>query len=139
MDGGKGKALFTSTKDWMESSSESEGEDVNYALVASFEETQTTNDSSTPKVQESIYNFDIDDMYKFESFLRSLYVSFKTQTLENTRLRSEIDECKKRNDFLESELVVCNELKNDFKIAKNSESMFRLKYHKMEKELVVEK
>ena len=113
MDGGKGKALFTSTKDWMESSSESEGEDVNYALVASFEETQTTNDSSTPKVQESIYNFDIDDTYKLKSFLRSLHVSFKTQTLENTRLRSEIDESKKRNNFLESELVVMNELKND--------------------------
>ena len=82
MDGGKGKALFTSTKDWMESSSKSEGEDVNYALVASFEKTQTTKDSFTPKVQESIYNFDIDDIYKLKSFLRSLHVSFKTQTLE---------------------------------------------------------
>ena len=51
MDGGKGKALFTSSKDWMESSSESEAEDVNYALVASFEETQTINNSSTAKVR----------------------------------------------------------------------------------------
>ena len=50
MDGGKGKSLFTSTKYWMESSSESEGDDVNYALGASFEQTQTTDDSSTPKV-----------------------------------------------------------------------------------------
>ncbi|XP_017216873.1 uncharacterized protein LOC108194442 [Daucus carota subsp. sativus] len=48
-DGSKGKALLTSTKDWMESSSESEGEEVNYALVASFEETKFTNDSSTDK------------------------------------------------------------------------------------------
>ena len=82
IDGGKGKALFTSTKDWMESSSELEGEDVDYALVASFEQTQTTDYSSAPKVQEPIYNFDIDDTYKLKSFLRSLHVSFKTQTLE---------------------------------------------------------
>lgn len=110
MNGGKGKALFTSSEDWMDPSSESEGEDVNYALVASFEETQTTDDCSTPKVQETIYKFDIDDIYKLKSFLISLHVSFKTHTLENTRLRSEIDECKKRNNFLESELVVMNEL-----------------------------
>ena len=31
-----------------------EEEEVNYALVASFEETQTTDDSSTDKVQEPI-------------------------------------------------------------------------------------
>ena len=90
-------------------------------------------------VQEPIYNFDIDHMYKLKYFLRLLHVSFKTQTLENTRLRSEINECKKRNNFLESELVVLNELKNDCKIAKNSESMFKLKYEQMEKELDVEK
>ena len=107
--------------------------------MASFEETQSTDDSSTFKVQEPIYNFDINDIYRLKSFLRSLHVSFKTQTLENTRLRSEINECKKRNNFLESELVVLNELKNDCKIAKNSESMFKLKYEQMEKELDVEK
>ena len=39
MNGGKGKALFTSSEDLMDPSSESEGEDVNYALVASFKET----------------------------------------------------------------------------------------------------
>ena len=66
----------------MESSSESEEEEVNYALVASFEETQSRNDSSTDKVQEPIYNFDIDDTYRLKSFLKSsLHVSFKTQTL----------------------------------------------------------
>ena len=67
-----------------------------------------------------------------------MHVSFKTQTLENTRLRSEIDECKMRN-FLESELVVMNELKNDCKVTKNSESMFRLKYDQLEKEPADEK
>ena len=65
-----------------------EEEEVNYALVASFEETQTTDDSSTDKVQEPIYNFDIDDTYRLKSFLKSLHLSFKTKTLENTRLRS---------------------------------------------------
>ena len=32
-----------------------------------------------------------------------------------------------------------NELKNDSKVAKNLESMFRLKYKQLEKELAVEK
>ena len=81
---------------------------MNYVLVASFEENQTTDESSTDKTQEPIYNFDIDNTYRLKSFLKSLHLSFKTQTLENTRLRSEIEECKKRNDFLEGELVMMN-------------------------------
>ncbi|XP_017227897.1 spindle pole body component 110-like [Daucus carota subsp. sativus] len=94
-DGGKGKALFTSTKDWMKSSSESEEEEVNYALVVSFEETQTTDDPSVDKVQQPVYNFKIDDTYTLKSFLKSLHLSFKTQKLENTRLRSEIENAKR--------------------------------------------
>ena len=68
-----------------------------------------------------------------------MHVRSKTQILENTRLGSEIDEYKRRNNFLESDLVVLNDLKNDCKIAKNLESMFRLKYEQQEKKIAVEK
>ena len=65
----------------MESSSETE-EEVNHALVASFEQTESTNNSLDDEVQEPIYNFDTDDTYRFKSFLKSLHLSFKTRTLE---------------------------------------------------------
>ena len=138
-DGGKGKAFFTSTKDWMESSSETEEEEVNYALVASFEQVKSTDNSPVGEVQEPIYNFDIDDTYRLKSFLKSLHLTFKDQTFENTRLRIEIKECNKCNDFLEDELVMMNRVKEECKNAKESELIFTLKYDQMEKELAIEK
>ena len=98
----------------MELSSETEEEEeVNYALVASFEQTESTDNSLADEVQEPIYNFDIDDTYRLKSFLKSSYLSFKMQTLENTRLKSEIEEYKKRNNFLEEELVMMNKVKDE--------------------------
>ncbi|KAK1394102.1 hypothetical protein POM88_013158 [Heracleum sosnowskyi] len=53
----KTKALITSSKDWMDSSSESDTEVVNYALMAN------TNDTAIPddKVLNTVFDFDTDN------------------------------------------------------------------------------
>lgn len=59
-DKGKSKTLITSSKDWMDSS-DSDKEEVNYGLIASFEE------SAAPdvKVSTTIFNSYADNMSEF--------------------------------------------------------------------------
>ena len=47
----------------------------------------------------------------------SLHVSFKSQTLDNIRHENEISDIKKRNDYVESELVFMLEIKKEKDIA----------------------
>ena len=116
-DKGKSKALISSNQDWMKST-ESEDEEVNYAPMANAEGEVTPTESTTNKVHSKIFDIDTDNISELKSFLMSLHVSFKSltlennrlkteiQTLENTRLKTETLNIKKKNDHVESELVL---------------------------------
>ncbi|KAK1394762.1 hypothetical protein POM88_013818 [Heracleum sosnowskyi] len=95
----KTKALITSSKDWMDSSSESETEVVNYALMANTDDTAIPDD----KVLNTVFDFDTDNASELRRFLKSLHISFRSQTAENTRILSEMSELRKRNEHLEAE------------------------------------
>ena len=95
-----GKALITGNTDWMDS--DSDEEEVRYALMANADEPIA---STSEKVHTTNYNCDLNSVSELRSFLNSLHTSFRSQTLENTRLINEVSELRKRNDHLESELI----------------------------------
>ena len=45
--------------------------------------------STSEKVHTPNYNCDLNSVYELRSFLNSLHTSFRSQTLENTRLINE--------------------------------------------------
>ncbi|KAK1369394.1 hypothetical protein POM88_035486 [Heracleum sosnowskyi] len=95
----KTKALITSSNDWMDSSSESDTEVVNYALMANTDDTAIPDD----KVLNIVFDFDTDNASELRHFLKSLHISFRSQTAENTRILSKMSELRKRNVHLEAE------------------------------------
>ncbi|KAK1394100.1 hypothetical protein POM88_013156 [Heracleum sosnowskyi] len=95
----KTKALITSSKDWMDSSSESDTKVVNYALMANTDDTTIPDD----KVLNTVFDFDTDNASELRRFLKSLHISFRSQTAENSRILSEMSELRKRNEHLEAE------------------------------------
>ena len=113
-----GKALITGNTDWMDS--DSEEEEVRYALMANADEPTT---STSEKVHTPNYNCDLNSVSELRSFLNSLHTSFRSQTLENTRLINEVSELRKRNDHLESELIFLLEIKKDCEKAKHNEQI----------------
>ena len=114
----QGKALITGNKDWMDS--DSEDEEVSYALMANAYETKA---ATSNKVHSTIYNCDLNSVSEFRCFLNSLNTSFRSQSLENSRLISEVNELKKRNDYLEIELVLLLEIKKECAKAKHNEQL----------------
>ena len=113
-----GKALITGIKDWMDS--DSEDEEVRYALMANADEPIA---STSEKVHTTNYNCDLNSVSELRSFLNSLHTSFRSQTLENTRLINEASELRKRNDHLESELIFLLEIKKECEKAKHNEQI----------------
>ena len=87
----QGKALITGNKDWMDS--DSEDEEISYALMANADESKTT---ATDKVHTTVYNCDLNSVSELRCFLNSLNTSFRSQSLENSRLTDEVNELKKR-------------------------------------------
>ena len=82
---GSGKAFISSSKKWLvESDSD---EEQSYALMAEFEDASPT----VEKVPQNTYSFDTDNMYDLKSFLKSMHINFKSQSLENAKLINEID------------------------------------------------
>ena len=112
------KALITGNKNWMDS--DSEEEEVRYALMANADEPIA---STSEKVHTTNYNCDLNSVSELRSFLNSLHTSFRSQTLENTRLINEVSELRKRNDHLESELIFLIEIKKDCEKAKHNEQI----------------
>ena len=99
------KALITQGKDWADTSDSDE--DINYALMATVDNEA---ESSRAKVPHTTQAFNTDDISELRVFLKSMHVSYRDQTLENERIKSENLDLKKRNDFLESELVTMLEI-----------------------------
>ena len=109
------KALITGNKDRMDS--DSEDEEVSYALMANTDESNTT----TPdKVHSTVYDCDLNSVSELRCFLNILNTSFRSQSLENSRLTSEINDLKKRNDHLEAELVFMIETQKECDRAKHN-------------------
>ena len=130
----QGKALITGNKDWMDS--DSEDEEVSYALMANTDESNTT----TPdKVHSTVYNCDLNSVSELRCFLNSLNTSFRSQSLENSRLTSEINDLKKRNDHLEAELVFMIETQEECEKAKHNEQLMIQKCNYLQGQLEKER
>ena len=81
----KGQAFFTKKGSWADSSDSEE--EVNYALMAN---TDNNSEVVESKVPHSTFAFDTEDITELRLFLKNLHVSYRDQTLENERLKSEI-------------------------------------------------
>ena len=114
----QGKALITWNKDWMDS--DSEDEEVCYALMASTDEAKAANPD---KVHTTNYNCDLNSVSEMKCFLNSLHTSFRSQSLKNYRLISEANELKKKNDHLEAELIFLLEIQKECDKAKHNEKL----------------
>ncbi|KAK1355750.1 hypothetical protein POM88_049006 [Heracleum sosnowskyi] len=98
----KGKsetALISKGKDWADTSDSDDG--VNYALMATVKD---ETESSENKVPLTTYAYDTDNISELRVYLKSVHVSYRDQTLENERIKSENLSLKDRNKFLEGEL-----------------------------------
>lgn len=115
-----GKALMASNQDWMDLSDSEE--EVNYALMDNAEESLSTESEKAPEV---FYDFDTNDISKLKPFLRSLHLSFKTQSVVNTRLLNENTELRKRNDHLEAELLFMIETQKECDKAKHMQEVLK--------------
>ena len=114
----QGKALITGNKYWMDSNSEDE--EVSYALMANADEPKA---STSDKVHTKNYNCDLNSVSEMRCFLNSLHTSFRSQSLENSRLISEANELRKRNDHLEAELIFLLEIQKECDKAKHNEQL----------------
>ena len=75
------------------------------------------------KVPQNSYSFDTDNMYELKSFLKSLHINFKSQSLENARLINEMTDLEKSNKFLESELVCLKKVQEECEKSKHIQSL----------------
>ncbi|KAK1374041.1 hypothetical protein POM88_030234 [Heracleum sosnowskyi] len=127
----KTKALITSSKDRMDSSSESDTEVVNYALMTNTDDTAIPDD----KVLNTVFDFDTDNASELRRFLKSLHISFRSQTAENTRILSEMSELRKRNEHLEAKFSLMQKVQIECDNAKHMYLEMKLKCTALEKEL----
>ncbi|KAL8090645.1 hypothetical protein AgCh_039905 [Apium graveolens] len=104
----KGKALATKQKNWTDTS-DSESEE-NYALMANAD---SSSDAAELKVPQTTYAFHTDDINELRRYLKTMFISYRDQTLICERLTSENLACKKRNDYLEKELVMFHQTQKD--------------------------
>ena len=58
---------------------------------------------------------------KLRIYLKNLHVSYRDQTLENERIKSEISSLRERNKFLEGELVKMQQVQKEKNDALDSE------------------
>ncbi|XP_063948055.1 uncharacterized protein LOC135152154 [Daucus carota subsp. sativus] len=104
----KGQAFITKKGNWADSSDTEE--EVNYALMAN---TDNSSETVETKLPHSTLAFNTEDITELRLFLKSLHISFRDQTLENERLKFEVLDVKKRNDYLDKELVQMLEVQKE--------------------------
>ncbi|KAL8134682.1 hypothetical protein AgCh_009637 [Apium graveolens] len=111
--GDRGKALVTKQKSWTDTS-DSESEE-NYALMANAdkESAESSSEAAETKVPPTTYAFHTDDINELRRYLKTMFISYRDQTLTCERLTSENFAFKKRNDFLEKELVMFHQTQKD--------------------------
>ncbi|KAL8093077.1 hypothetical protein AgCh_035094 [Apium graveolens] len=109
----KGKALVTKKKS-LTDTSDSESEE-NYALMANADKAsaESSSEAAESKVHQTTYAFHTDDINELRRYLKTMFVSYRDQTLTYERLTSENLALKKRNEFLEKELVMFHQTQKD--------------------------
>ncbi|KAK1373841.1 hypothetical protein POM88_030034 [Heracleum sosnowskyi] len=128
------KALITKGKDWADTSDSDEG--VNYALMATGRDEA---DSSENKVPLTTYAYDTDNISELRIYLKSIHVSYRDQTLENERIKSENLGLKERNKFLEEKLVNMQQVQKERDDAVYVEQELLKRYRQIESELEKER
>ncbi|KAK1378640.1 hypothetical protein POM88_025384 [Heracleum sosnowskyi] len=128
------KALITKGKDWADTSDSDEG--VNYALMATVRDEA---ESSENKVPLTTYAYDTNNISELRIYLKSIHVSYRDQTLENERIKSENLGLKERNKFLEKELVNMQQVKKERDDAVYVEQELLKRYRQIEAELEKER
>ncbi|KAK1401859.1 hypothetical protein POM88_001464 [Heracleum sosnowskyi] len=128
------KALITKGKDWADTSDSDE--DVNYALMATVKD---ESDSSENKVPLTTYAYDTDNISELRIYLKSIHVSYRDQTLENERIKSENLKLKERNKFLEEELVNMQQVQKERDDAVYVEQELLKKFRQLESDLKKER
>ena len=78
-------------------------------------------------------------MYDLKSFLKSMHINFKTQSLENAWLINEMTDLKNRNEFLESELACLKEVQEECEKAKHIQSLLTSNCESLREELKKER
>ncbi|KAL8095676.1 hypothetical protein AgCh_036896 [Apium graveolens] len=104
----KDKALVTKKKSWSDAS-DSENEE-NYALMANA---NSSFDTADLKIPQTTYAFHTDDITELRRYLKTMFISYKDQTLTSERLTSENLVYKKGNDYLEKKLVIFHQTRKD--------------------------
>ncbi|KAL8099408.1 hypothetical protein AgCh_031882 [Apium graveolens] len=84
--------------------------EVNYALMANSDSSPET---AELKVPLSTLAFDTDNITELRPYLKTIFISYRDQTLTCERLTSENLVFKKRNDYLEKELVMFHQTQKD--------------------------
>ncbi|KAL8091781.1 hypothetical protein AgCh_034148 [Apium graveolens] len=106
--GDKGKALVTKKKIWTDTSDSKD--EVNYALMANAD---SSSEAVELKVPQTTYAFHTDDITELRSYLKTISISYRDQTLTCDNLTSENLAFMKRNDYLEKELVMFHQTQKE--------------------------
>ena len=128
------KALISQGKDWADTSDSDE--EVNYALMAAV---KNETESSENKVPLTTSAYDIDDISELRIYLKNVHVSYRDQTLENERIKSENHNLKVRNKFLEEELEKMEQIQKERDDAVYVKQELLKRYKLLESELATEK
>ncbi|KAL8146362.1 hypothetical protein AgCh_004198 [Apium graveolens] len=104
----KGKALVTKKKSWTDTSDTED--EVNYALMANVD---SSTETAKLKVPQITYVFHTDDITELRLYLKTMFTSYRDQTLTCERLTSENLAFKNRFDYLENELVFLHQTKKE--------------------------
>ncbi|KAK1394494.1 hypothetical protein POM88_013550 [Heracleum sosnowskyi] len=128
------KALISKGKDWADTSDSDDG--VNYALMATVKD---ETESSENKVPLTTYAYDTDNISELRVYLKSVHVSYRDQTLENERIKSENLSLKDRNKFLEGELENMKQIQKERDDAVYVEHELLKRYKQLESDLEKER
>ncbi|KAK1399686.1 hypothetical protein POM88_009549 [Heracleum sosnowskyi] len=128
------KALISKGKDWADTSDSDDG--VNYALMATIKDEV---ESSENKVPLTTYAYDTDNISELRIYLKNIHVSYRDQTLENERIKSENLSLKERNKFLERELVNMKQIQKERDDAVYVEQELLKRYKQLESDLEKER
>ncbi|KAK1365855.1 hypothetical protein POM88_041416 [Heracleum sosnowskyi] len=132
--GKTGKALVSKGKDWADTSDSDDGE--NYALMATVKD---ETESSENKVPLTTYAYDTDNISELRIYLKNIHVSYRDQTLENERIKSENLSLKERNKFLERELENMKQTQKERDDAVYVEQELLKRYRQLESDLEKER
>ncbi|XP_074336718.1 uncharacterized protein LOC141673889 [Apium graveolens] len=131
---GKALVITNSDKEWIDSSG-TDNNDECYALMV----TRGENASGTDKVPSAVFPIDTNNLSELKTFLYSLHVTFKSNTIECDSLIADNKMLIERNDFLEAELVRMHENEKLCKKAQYNETQINIKYTRLEKVLEKER